>query len=137
MFDELRGYNKESASRSERRVARRATLSIGVRAVLSQVTHLCQAANISQRGMLLAKAFDEGINSPARCLLSFTMPGSEVLIVAKGSLVRQVRRGRYHYLAIAYLALAPSHRRLISRYIRAPSQLGPRPPFSALLTPWT
>ena len=56
----------------------------------------------------------------ARCLLEFTLPGSRVPIAARGRVIRQVANGRFHLTAIRFATIAPSHRRLIQRYVRCP-----------------
>lgn len=109
----------------------RALIAIAVRQTIGQQVHLCQANDISTKGIFLASIIDELVRLKSRCLLEFNLPGSDVLIQAKGRIVRHERNGKYHLSAVEFAALAPSHRRLIESYIDDP-RLRP-PPAPAFL----
>jgi hypothetical protein len=90
---------------------------------------LCQAGNISTEGMLIAKVADESPSFLEKCFLEFSLPGSKVVIGARGRVVRQNIRGRYHLMAIRFAAIAPSHRRMIQSYISSPPTVSAAPTF--------
>ncbi|MCC6751707.1 MAG: PilZ domain-containing protein [Deltaproteobacteria bacterium] len=105
----------------ERRQAERARICIAVRKRIGSRAVLCQASNISTRGMVLAQV-SEGVEIEGeKCWLEFTLPGSEVLIAARGQILRSRRHERYELAAVRFTSLAPSHRRMIERYL----DLGP------------
>jgi hypothetical protein len=58
-----------------------------------------------------------------RCTVEFSLPGSSIVISAKAWVVRQMRKGRYYLTAVRFAAIAPSHRRLIGRYVSSPAFL--------------
>lgn len=103
-----------------RRQSHRAHIAMAVRNRIGDRTYLCQAADISADGIFLASVHEGLLPSQAKCSVEFSLPGSEVLISARGRLVRQTMNGRYHLAAIRFAAIAPSHRRLIQRYVRSP-----------------
>lgn len=94
---------------------------MAVREKIGDRVVLCQASDISAGGMFVATVSDELHPGDARCLLEFTLPGSRVPIAARGRIVRQTANGRFRLAAISFAAIAPSHRRLIQRYVRSPA----------------
>jgi hypothetical protein len=106
-----------------RRLSHRAPIAMAVRKTVGNRVVLCQAADISAGGIFLASVLDElhPTLREARCLLEFTLPGSRVPIAARGRVIRQVANGRFHLTAIRFATIAPSHRRLIQRYVRSPA----------------
>jgi hypothetical protein len=104
-------------SPADRRRAERAAVTIAVKQSINGQAYLCQASNISARGIFLARVFDDFFPGQARCLLEFSLPGSRERITARGQIVRQSRRGRLHLAAVRFFALFPSHQRLIDRYV--------------------
>lgn len=106
---------------------------MAVRKTIGDKVVLCQASDISTDGIFLASVHDEPCPIQARCLLEFTLPGSRVTIAARGRVVRQDVNGRYALTAVRFAAIAPSHRRLIQRYVRAPAAVPAAPPI--FLTP--
>ena len=103
-----------------RRDASRVPITIAVKKSVGLSNTLCQAANISATGMLVAKVYEGFYPDLPKCWLRFNLPGSDVTIEARGEVVRQARRDRYHLMAVRFGTLAPSHRRLIEDYIEQP-----------------
>ena len=126
-----------TSSSNNRRQSHRARISIAVRLKLGGRVYLYQAANISTDGIFVASVLDETHTYQAKCLLEFSLPGSNVVITARGRILRQAINGRYHLTAIKFATIAPSHRRLIHRYIKGLSLPSPKvasrapDPFSA------
>ena len=104
-----------------RRQTDRARLTIAVKKRVGETASLCQAGDISRDGMLLAKAYEGLYRDLPRCWLEFTLPGSDVTIEARAQVVRQQRHERFHLLAVRFATLAPSHRRLIERFVEMPA----------------
>jgi hypothetical protein len=117
-------------SNPNRRHFRRAMVAFAVKQVIGGRTVICQANDISTDGIFMASVMDELFQLHGRCRLEFTLPGTEILIQALGRIVRQQVNGRYHLNAVKFAALAPSHRRLIERYVAQPLIDAPQvPPF--------
>ncbi len=115
------------AQARNRRQCQRVPISIAVRKRVGEEVVLCQAGDISADGIFLASV-DES-PSEARCLLEFSLPGSKTVISARGRVVRKVQNGRYQLTAVRFATIAPSHRRLIDRYVANPEFLTPPPAF--------
>jgi hypothetical protein len=115
------------ASPENRRQSLRAPIAVAVKKKVGDRVLLCQASDISTEGIFVASVLDQLDPNDARCLLEFSLPGSTVVIAARGRVVRQAAKGRFHLSAIRFAAIAPSHRRLIQRYVRGPSAVPPPP----------
>ena len=112
-----------------RRSSRRARIAVAVKQKVGDRVDLCQAGDISPSGIFVASADDTGARKADRCLLEFSLPGSDVPIQARGKVVRRMAYRNYHLSAIRFSTIAPSHRRLIQRYVDAPPAEAPMPPF--------
>jgi c-di-GMP-binding flagellar brake protein YcgR len=110
---------------SNRRRTDRVPITIAVKKKIGRRVFVCQASDISAEGIFLASVLEELHSPDARCLLEFTLPGSRTTISAHGRVVRQLANGRYHLTAVKFSTIAPSHRRLIHRYVKNPSQRVP------------
>lgn len=113
----------------ERRRSQRAPIAIAVRQRIGRQTHLCQAGNISTEGIFVAHVVEGALPSRGKCWLEFSLPGSNVLIAARGKVVRQKVHSRYLLTAIHFTSIAPSHRRMISQYVEGPPVASPSPVF--------
>jgi c-di-GMP-binding flagellar brake protein YcgR len=113
---------------NNRRHHQRALISIAVRKKVGQRVFLCQASNISTGGIFVAHVLEGAPPNPGKCWLEFSLPGSEVLIAARGTVVRQQRHTRYLLSAIRFASIAPSHRRMIQSYIHGPRHLAAAAP---------
>lgn len=109
--------NRAHSEQGERRNAKRVPISIGVRHQTTGGTSLAQAGEISASGILLAQPMDRFVQLPCKCWLEFSLPGSSTQIRARGEIVRQQNRGRNHLLAVRFRSIAPSHSRLIGRFV--------------------
>ena len=107
---------------SNRRRTDRVPITIAVKKKIGRRVFVCQASDISAEGIFLASVLEELHPPDARCLLEFNLPGSRTVISAHGRVVRQAANGRYHLTAVQFSTIAPSHRRLIHRYVKNPSQ---------------
>jgi hypothetical protein len=105
---------------AERRGEQRAPLMAAVKQSVGSAVYLCQAGDISSDGMLIARVHDahHGWPGEGKCWLEFSLPGFDRLIVARGAVVREHRRSRYHVMAVRFATIAPSHRRMIVEYAR-------------------
>jgi PilZ domain len=112
-----------------RRTSERALISIAVRKKVSGNVQLCQASNISSEGIFIAHVMDEQIPLRSKCWLEFSLPGSGILISARGLVVRQFVYARFLLTAIQFSSIAPSHRRLIESYIDGPHMASDAPSF--------
>lgn len=120
---------QNTESSINRRGSDRATVSIAVKGHIGKFTHIFQANNISPDGIFLASVSSRDFPDQSRCALEFSLPGSPIQISVRGQLVRQARHDRYQLAAIKFLAIAPSHRRLIRQYIENPALKVPIPPY--------
>jgi c-di-GMP-binding flagellar brake protein YcgR len=107
---------------SNRRQTNRVPITIAVKKKVGHRTFVCQASDISADGIFLANVLEELHPPGAKCLLEFNLPGSRTTISAHGRVVRQVANGCYHLTGVKFSTIAPSHRRLIHRYVRNPCQ---------------
>lgn len=120
-------YASTGTQSRNRRHYQRVPISIAVRRRVGEEIMLCQAGDISADGILLASV---GESPPEpKCLLEFSLPGSNTVISARGRTVRQVQNGRYQLTAIRFATIAPSHRRLIDRYVAHPEPPATPPAF--------
>jgi hypothetical protein len=115
-------------ARTNRRQSHRALIAIAVKQIIGRRTFLCQASDISTEGIFMAKVSEDLPSNKIKCRLEFNLPGSSVLITARGRVVRGEKNGRYQLNAIEFSALAPSHRRMIHQYIESPFQIPPQTP---------
>ena len=117
-----------------RRETQRALISIAVRKRAGSQVHLCQANNISTEGIFLAHVRDGSPAPPGnKCWVEFSLPNRpDVLIAARGVVVRQRAFARFVLSAVRFACIAPSHRRLIQTYIRGPHLSSPLPSFLPL-----
>jgi hypothetical protein len=113
----------------ERRQSERAQIAIAVRQRIGGRTHLCQASNISTAGIFVAHVIEGALPAHGKCWLEFSLPGSNVLIAARGQVVRQKVHSRYLLAAIQFTSIAPSHRRMIGQYVEGPPVASPSPAF--------
>lgn len=117
----------------ERRDSTRAPISIAVKQRVGPRVVLCQANDISTGGMFIASVLDpwraRRAARPGKCWLEFSLPGSDVLIAARAETVRQFVHARFLLTAVRFAAIAPSHRRLIGRYVKGPPVASPVPSF--------
>jgi hypothetical protein len=118
-----------TTSSSNRRHNTRARIAIAVKKQIGEKVFLCQASDISPDGIHVASVLDRFHDQSQSCSLEFSLPGSDVVISAKGRVLRQTIHDRYHLTAIRFSAIAPSHRRLIQRYVDGPEVAAPSPPF--------
>lgn len=116
-----------------RRQAPRAPITIAVKKRVGHRVDLCQASDISADGIFLAQADGQPAPAGQKCWLEFNLPGCEVPICARGRVVRGSDYRSFHLTAVQFRTLAPSHRRLIQRYVEgspvahsAPAFLPPR-----------
>jgi len=116
-------------SPENRRQNPRAPIAVAVKQKVGESVHLCQASDISTDGIFVASILGQLDPVDAKCLLEFSLPGSPVVIAARGRVVRQAAKGRFHLSAIRFAAIAPSHRRMIQLYVRSPSTVPPPPPY--------
>ena len=118
----------------EKRNSERAVIAIAVRKRIGRRVFVCQASNISTEGMFLAHVKDD--SPPAegmKCWLEFSLPSApDLLIAARGLIVRQRAHARFVLSAVRFASIAPSHRRLITRYIGGPHFGAPTPAFLPL-----
>jgi c-di-GMP-binding flagellar brake protein YcgR len=114
---------------ANRRHASRASIAIAVKNKIGDRIYLCQASDISADGIFLANVLDELHPTHSRCALEFCLPGSRTIIAARGRVVRQTANGRYHLMAVRFSTIAPSHRRMIHRYVKSPTVQHPSPTF--------
>jgi hypothetical protein len=104
-----------------RRRSKRSLITIAVKKIHGDRLTLCQSSNISPDGIFVAGAGTVGDGPGVRCWLEFTLPGSEIEIRARGKVVWETTYdNRYHLSAIVFTAIAPSHRRLIEKYVDGP-----------------
>lgn len=128
-------------SPNDRRISNRVPLKIGVCERRIGRSALCQAENISNTGILIAKVFDRLYRPACRSWLEFSLPGSDRVLAVRSRVERQFRRDRYHLLAFSFQTIAPSHRRQIGEYIsrtiarRKAQNLAPEQPL--LIPVWT
>ena len=126
-------------NKRNRRTSPRVPISIAVKKKMEQTISLCQAGDISAHGIFLASALPSQTGQslveipapilapktppmpPQRCWLEFSLPNSDVNISARGIVVRQIIHRRYQLFGIQFYLIAPSHRRLIQRYVENPS----------------
>jgi c-di-GMP-binding flagellar brake protein YcgR len=113
-------YDNPGVAAPNRRVTPRVSISIAVRKRVGRREFLCQAGDISTSGIFLAEVEGEPQPLGAKCRLEFSLPGSKVMIAARGCVVRQAVNGRFYLSGVRFAAIAPSHRRLIGRYVRNP-----------------
>jgi len=120
---------------SNRRETPRALISIAVRKRAGNQIHICQANNISADGIFLAHVKDGLPPTPPgnKCWVEFSLPNRpDVLIAARGVVVRQKAFARFILSAVRFACIAPSHRRLIQTYIQGPHLSSPLPSFLPL-----
>lgn len=123
-------YATQTAQRVEnRRTSERALISIAVRQKVGASMMLCQASNISMDGIFIAHVLEDRMPLLSKCWLEFSLPGSRVLISARGQVRRQFVHAQYLLTAIQFTSIAPSHRRLIESYIDGPPIAAPSPTF--------
>jgi len=118
-----------------RRLSQRAQIAIAVRKRVGNKIYLCQASDISTEGMFLAHVRDgQRLPGGSKCWVEFNLPGKpDVLIAARGVIVRQKAHARFLLTAIRFARIAPSHRRLISNYISGPHLAAAVPAFHPML----
>lgn len=106
----------------------RAFAAFAVKHTVGNHTLLCQANDISTQGLFMACVTDHLWPHQTKGRLEFSLPGTEVTITALGRVVRQETFDRFSLTAVKFAALAPSHRRLIEKYIQDPHLTPPMVP---------
>lgn len=101
----------------DRRANDRVRINLAVKQLVKRELSLCQAGNVSSTGMLLARAHDSPYRGMPKCWLEFSLPGHAATIAARGQVVRQACRGRYHLMGVLFRSMPPSHRRLLRDYL--------------------
>lgn len=104
----------------DRRSNGRVRITLAVKQQVGERVFLCQSGNLSPGGMFLARAFDQADEPTAKCSLEFGLPGQESMVSTRALIVRQQRRGRYHLMGVRFSSLTPSHRHMISEFLREP-----------------
>jgi len=101
-----------------RRQFKRSPISIAVKESSDHYISLCQANDISTHGIFLARA-EDSVRPPlgGKCWLEFSLPGSDVYIKARGTVVRHLEYNSYLLTAVAFATIAPSHQRMIREYV--------------------
>jgi hypothetical protein len=64
----------------------------------------------------LARVYEEFLQNEQKCWLEFTLPGSDTMLEVRAQLSWQTNHEQYHLMAMRFLSIAPSHRRLIDQY---------------------
>lgn len=102
----------------DRRSSNRVRVSVAVKQRMGDRVYVCQAGDLSSKGMLLARLDDDEFDDAKKCWLEFGLPGYSPQIAARGHVVRHHRRGKYQLMGVRFASIAPSHRRLIDNYIQ-------------------
>lgn len=103
----------------ERRASDRMTTDFLLNKYVKGRPYLCQASNISPRG-LLVQSFCEPVTAEPFVGLQFQLPGFDEVITCTGRVVH--RASDSDWSGVLFTSLAWEHRLLIEEYIRGQAQ---------------
>ncbi len=79
---------------------------------------LCQAEDIAPAGMTIKRPRGSAVSPRTELALSFSLPGSDEEISARGLVVTDASAGSFRRTGIRFIALRPEHAQLFAGYCR-------------------
>jgi len=109
----------------DRRAALRTPAVFAVKKSFAGRISLCQAEDIGPSGITIRSPRGSTVPTRAEVALSFSLPGSEEEIAARGVVINDGAEGGFRRTGVRFIALRPDHERLIAGYCR--TQPRPKP----------
>jgi c-di-GMP-binding flagellar brake protein YcgR len=103
----------------DRRAALRTPAVFAVKKSFAGHTSLCQAEDIGPSGITIRRPRGSTVPTRAEVALSFSLPGSDEEIAARGVVVNDGAEGSFRRTGVRFIALRPDHERLIAGYCRS------------------
>lgn len=79
---------------------------------------LCQAEDIAPAGITIKRPRGTVVQPRTEIALSFSLPGSDEEISARGLVVNDTSAGSFRRTGVRFIALRPEHAQLIAGYCR-------------------
>jgi hypothetical protein len=103
---------------ADRRQAERVPAVFAVKKAIGRNVQLCQAEDITTSGMTMKRPRGTFIVPRTEIDLSFSLPGSDEEISARGVVVHDVVVGSFRRTGVRFIAVRPEHQQLIAGYCR-------------------
>jgi hypothetical protein len=103
---------------ADRRQAERVPAVFAVKKSLGRNVQLCQAEDITPSGMSMKRPRGTFIIPRTEVDLTFSLPGSQEEISARGVVVHDVVVGSFRRTGVRFIAVQPEHAQLIAGYCR-------------------
>jgi hypothetical protein len=103
---------------AERRGTERVPAVFAVKKTLGPQVQLCQAEDLTPSGMTMKRPRGTFIIPRTEVDLTFSLPGSQEEISARGVVVHDVVAGTYRRTGVRFIAVRPEHAQLIAGYCR-------------------
>ena len=103
---------------AERRGTERVPAVFAVKKTLGPQVQLCQAEDLTPSGMTMKRPRGTFIIPRTEVDLTFSLPGSQEEISARGIVVNDVVVGSFRRTGVRFIAVRPEHAQLIAGYCR-------------------
>ena len=103
---------------AERRETERVPAVFAVRKRIGRNVQLCQAEDVTPGGMTMKRPRGTFIVPRTEVDLTFSLPGSQEEISARGMVLHDVVVGSFRRTGVRFLAVRPEHAQLIAGYCR-------------------
>jgi hypothetical protein len=103
---------------SERRGTERVPAVFAVKKAIGRHVQLCQAEDVTPGGMSIKRPRGTFIVPRTEIDLTFSLPGSQEEISARGVVVHDVIAGSFRRTGVRFIAVRPEHAQLIAGYCR-------------------
>ena len=103
---------------SERRETERVPAVFAVKKAMGPKVQLCQAEDVTPSGMTMKRPRGTIIVPRTEVDLTFSLPGSQEEISARGMVLHDVVEGGFRRTGVRFIAVRPEHAQLIAGYCR-------------------
>jgi hypothetical protein len=102
----------------DRRESERVPAVFAVKKAIGPNVQLCQAEDVTPAGMTMKRPRGTFIIPRTEVDLTFSLPGSQEEISARGVVVNDVVVGSFRRTGVRFIAVRPDHQQLIAGYCR-------------------
>ena len=103
---------------TERREAERVPAVFAVKKAIGRHVQLCQAEDLTPGGMAMKRPRGTFIVPRTEVDLTFSLPGSDREISARGVVLHDVVAGSFRRTGVRFIAVRPEHAQLLVGYCR-------------------
>ena len=103
---------------TERRETERVPAVFAVKKAIGRHVQLCQAEDLTPGGMAMKRPRGTFIVPRTEVDLTFSLPGSDQEISARGVVLHDVVAGSFRRTGVRFIAVRPEHAQLLAGYCR-------------------